>query len=182
MRGGSRRSRWRAHTRSWGRDAEGRGGPRFWGGRELPPERGRGRDGAEGRFILTIPGKIHREFRGRLEVRGHEGGLAAIVEMDRETAVASIIAAESPGSPREAQKAQAVLARSFLAAAHGRHAGFDFCDTTHCQYLRDAPSAGTVAARAQRDTRGLVLSYEGRVIAALYSGNCGGHTRTLVDA
>jgi peptidoglycan hydrolase-like amidase len=115
-------------------------------------------------------------------VRAQEGGLAAIVEMDRETAVASIIAAESPGSPREAQKAQAVLARSFLTAAHGRHAGFDFCDTTHCQYLRDVPAAASVAARAQRDTRGLVLSYEGRVIAALYSGNCGGHTRTLAEA
>src|SRR5260370_10001 len=128
-----------------------------------------GWDGTEERFSVSVPGKIRRELRGRLEVRVQEGSLAAIVEMDRETAVASIVAAESPGSPREAQKAQAVLARSFLAAARSRHQGFDFCDTTHCQYLRDAPAAGTVAARAQRDTRGLVLAYEGRVIAALYS-------------
>jgi stage II sporulation protein D len=103
--------------------------------------------------------------------------------MDRENAAASIVAAESPpGAHLEACKAQAVVARSFLVAARGRHEGFDFCDTTHCQFLREAPAPGSKAAQAAEETRDLVVAYQGRAIAALYSANCGGKTRTLEDA
>lgn len=142
-----------------------------------------GRGDTETVFLLSVPGKIRREFRGRLEVREQEGHLLAIVKMDRENAVASIVAAESPpGAPLEALKAQAVVARSFLMAAHGRHDGFDFCDTTHCQFLREAPPAGSLAAKATQETRDLVVAYQGRAIAALYSANCGGKTRSLEEA
>ena len=141
-----------------------------------------GRDGSDARFVLSVPGKIERQYRGKLEVRESNGHLTAIVEMDLETAVASIVAAESPGSPMEARKAQAVVARSFLVAARGRHTGFDFCDTTHCQFLRGVPAVGTGAQRVQAATRGMVVKYEGSVVPALYSANCGGHTRTLEEA
>jgi|SRR5579872_2617524 len=145
------------------------------------------RNGAEAAFILSVPGpggkpRIRREFRGRLTVREEDGHLTAIVEMDRETAVASIVAGENPGSPLEAQKAQAVVSRSYLIAAAPRHDGFDFCDTTHCQYLREPPAAGGAARRAQEATKGLALTYQGRAIMALYSANCGGHTQTPADA
>lgn len=141
-----------------------------------------GRDGADASFVLSVPGRIERQYRGRLEVRESSGHLIPIVEMDLETAVASIVAAESPGAPVETRKAQAVVARSFLVAARGRHNGFDFCDTTHCQFLRGVPAAGTGAQKAQTATRGMVVKYEGRAIAALYSADCGGHTRTLQEA
>jgi peptidoglycan hydrolase-like amidase len=142
-----------------------------------------GRDGAPVRFSLSVPGKIRREFFGTLEIRAANGHLLAIVSMDRETAVGSIVAAESSqNAPMEAAKAQAVVARSFLMAARGRHDGFDFCDTTHCQFLREPVSAESAAGRAQAATAGLALTYEGRPIAALYSANCGGHTRTLEEA
>jgi peptidoglycan hydrolase-like amidase len=142
-----------------------------------------GRDGSQAAFILSIPGKIRREFHGQLEVRELNGHLQAIVSMDLENAVASIVAAESPpGAPLEARKAQAVVARSFLIAARGRHQGFDFCDTTHCQFLRDAPPARSLAAKAAEETRDLIVAYQGRPVAALYSANCGGRTRTLEDA
>src|SRR5260221_14104859 len=95
--------------------------------------------------------------------------------MDVETAVASIVGAESPPhAPMEALKAQAVAARSFLAAGKGRHSGFDFCDTTHCQFLRQPPAADSPAAQATSATRGLVLAYKGRGFAAMYSASCGG--------
>ncbi|MBZ5605798.1 MAG: hypothetical protein LAO79_26155 [Acidobacteriia bacterium] len=140
------------------------------------------RNGAEAAFILSVPGKIQREFRGRLTVREENGHLLPIVEMERETAVASIVNAEAPGSPFEAQKAQAVVSRSFLVATRGRHQGFDFCDTTHCQYLREPPPAGSPPRRAQEATKGLVLTYQGHAIVALYSADCGGHTRTAEEA
>ena len=142
-----------------------------------------GRDGADTSFILTIPGKIRREFHGRLEVRIESGALLSIVTMDREVAVASIVAAESPpAAPLEARKAQAVVARSFLAAAHHRHQGFDFCDTTHCQFLREPPPSASVNAQAAEATRDLTVVYQGHVVPALYSANCGGQTRTLEEA
>jgi peptidoglycan hydrolase-like amidase len=141
------------------------------------------RDGSTVRFVLSVPGKISREYFGRLEIRPHDGELLAIVEMDREIAVASIVQAESPpGAPMEALKAQAVVARSFIAGSRPRHEGFEFCDTTHCQFLREPARARSAAEQAATATRGRVLQYEGRTIPALYSANCGGHTRTLADA
>jgi len=97
------------------------------------------RDGSPVPFELAVPGKLRRVYRGRLTLTAHNGVLLAVVSMDRETAVASIVAAEMPASaPLEALKAQAVVARSFLVAG-GRHVGYDFCDTTHCQFLRSRP-------------------------------------------
>jgi peptidoglycan hydrolase-like amidase len=142
-----------------------------------------GRNGSDAKFILSIPGKIRREFQGRLEIRAEAGHLQAIVTMERETAVASIVAAESPPSATlEARKAQAVVARSFLAAARGRHEGFDFCDTTHCQFLRAPPAPGSINAKAVDETRDLIIAYQGRIVPALYSANCGGKTRSLEEA
>src|SRR5207244_1728332 len=43
-------------------------------------------------------------------------------------------------------------------------------------------AAGSIADRAMQQTRGLVIAYQGQPIAALYSANCGGHTRTLAEA
>jgi peptidoglycan hydrolase-like amidase len=142
-----------------------------------------GRDGREAVFVLSIPDKIRREFHGTLEIRRDGSHLEAIVEMNQEVAVASIVAAEGgDATPFEARKAQAVVARSFLTAGHGRHRDFDFCDTTHCQFLREPPLESSAAFRAAADTRGQVLMYDGHVIAALYSADCGGHTRALRDS
>jgi peptidoglycan hydrolase-like amidase len=131
-------------------------------------------------FTLRIPGRIERRFRGRLDLIRDHDEVVPVVTMDLETAVASIVAAESPpGAGIESLRAQAVVARSFLLAAHGRHAHADFCDTTHCQFLREPPLDGSPADKAARTTAGMVLQYEGRVIEALYSADCGGRTRTL---
>jgi stage II sporulation protein D len=103
--------------------------------------------------------------------------------MALEAAVASVVAAEqAEQTPLEALKAQAVAARSYFVAGRGRHTDFDFCDTTHCQFLRELPACDRPAARAARETAGLVLTYRGTPVAALYSASCGGRTRSLVEA
>jgi len=130
-------------------------------------------------FVLAVPEKIRRRYHGTLEIRPSAGSLTAIVTMDRETAVASVVVAESmPETPLEALKAQAVATRSYLVASRGRHHEFDFCDTTHCQFLRNPPPANSAAARATAATRGLVLAYNLRPIAAMYTRSCSGNTRT----
>ena len=133
-------------------------------------------------FRLAVPGRIERRYRGTLEVAPRKRELEAVVVMDREVAVASAVAAESPpGAPMEALKAQAVVTRSYYAAARGRHARFDFCDTTHCQFLRQPPGPGDPAWLAAQSTRGWVLAYGGATVPALYSARCGGRTHTLAE-
>ena len=135
-------------------------------------------------FILAVPGKIVRRYRGTLQLKpaSGAGGLVAVVDMDLETAVASVVAAEGlPGAPLEALKAQAVAARSYFVAGKGRHSEFDFCDTTHCQFLREPPAPGSASAEAAFATRGLVMVFESQPFAAMYTRSCSGRTRTPVE-
>jgi len=139
------------------------------------------RDGGPVRFRLSISGKISRIYEGKLSVTAHHGVLTATISMDREKAVASIVAAEMPtDAPLEALRAQAVVTRSFLAAGP-RHRDFDFCDTTHCQFLRSPDDVSARVAQAVASTRSLVLSWHNQTIPALYSSRCGGQTRSLAD-
>lgn len=133
-------------------------------------------------FVARIPGKIARRYSGKLEIRPNARELIVVVVMAMETAVASVVAAESPPhAPIEALKAQAVATRSFLIAGKGRHHRFDFCDTTHCQFLRGPPGPASAAFQAATATRGLLLAYKGEAFAAMYSASCGGRTHTLAD-
>jgi stage II sporulation protein D len=141
-------------------------------------------DGASGatEFMASVPGKIARRYAGKLEIRANARELIVVVAMPMETAVASVVAAESPAhAPMEALKAQAVATRSFFMAGKGRHHNFDFCDTTHCQFLRAPPGPATAAFQAPAATHGLVLVYKDQVFAAMYSASCGGRTHTLAD-
>ncbi|HSA92095.1 MAG TPA: SpoIID/LytB domain-containing protein [Terriglobales bacterium] len=152
-------------------------------GRRLVGKVLRARSPDAGEFQLAVPNKIERHYRGSLGVTASGGSLQPVITMDVETAVASAVAAESPpGAPLEALRAQAVVARSYYVAGRGRHSGFDFCDTTHCQFLRHPPEEDDPAWLATAATRGLVLSYQGEVLPALYSASCGGRTLTLAEA
>lgn len=135
-------------------------------------------------FTLAVPGKISRHYRGALELKPASRVLTAVVTMDLETAVASVVAAEGTvDAPSEALKALAVAARSYFVAGKGRHRDFDFCDTTHhCQFLREPPASTGPAAQAVSATRGLVITYQSahqsQPIAAMYTRSCSGRTRT----
>jgi stage II sporulation protein D len=114
-------------------------------------------------------------------------GASPIVTLPLEEYVAGAVRAEVLPSTLRARSAsaaldaQAVVSRTYAAANLGRHAaeGYDLCDTTHCQVYRSAPpgdAQGDAAARAVWATRGMVLTYGGRVIQALFHADCGGHT------
>jgi stage II sporulation protein D len=141
-----------------------------------------GREDGPVDFVLAVPNKITRRYRGTLQIIPSAENLFAVVTMDRETAVASIVAAETtPDTPPEALKAQAIATRSILVAGRGRHRDFDFCDTTHCQFLREPPSPGSVVANAVAATRDLVLAYGSHPFAAMYTRSCSGSTRTPAE-
>ncbi len=138
-------------------------------------------------FELSLPGKINRVVRGRIIVVARHGPMRITLTTDRESAVASMVAAELGSGARQAEalKALAVVARTFLISQRARHAGegFDFCDTTHCQLYRGEDDLATEASRlavraAVAQTAQEVLSYDGRAIEGYYSAVCGGLSNT----
>jgi peptidoglycan hydrolase-like amidase len=140
------------------------------------------RGGGPVTVTLAVPGKISRQYRGTLTVQASAAELTPILTMDLETAVASAVAAESaPNTPQEALKAQAVVARSYYAAGSGRHQAYDFCDLTHCQVLREPPAANSPAAQAVAATSGLVIAYQEKPIATMFTRSCSGRTRTPAE-
>lgn len=140
------------------------------------------RENGPATFNLTVPGRIRRHYRGTLEVKLAAGTLSPVVTMDLESAVSSVVAAESTQeTPSEALKSLAVAARSYFVAGKGRHQDFDFCDTTHCQFLREIPADNSAAAQAAFATRGLVIAYQSQPIAAMYTRSCSGGTRVPAE-
>jgi stage II sporulation protein D len=138
-----------------------------------------GRNGEPIDFVLAIPGKITRRYHGTLEIKTDSESLIPTVSMDLEIAVASVVAAESaPDTPVEALKAQAIATRSYFVSGRGRHRDFDFCDTTHCQFLREPSPAGSKVMQAVIETRQMILAYNSKPFAAVYTRSCAGRTRT----
>jgi hypothetical protein len=138
-------------------------------------------------LTLTVPQKLTRTYTGALTLTARSNELLPVITMATETAVASIVAAESPANaPLESLKAQAIASRSFLLATPAPHAEMDACDTTHCQFLREPPPPTSLAARATRATQGVVLTWRPdpsaapAIVRAMYSRSCG--PRTVVPA
>jgi len=116
-------------------------------------------------------------MRGTLEISAQDGILRIIASMPVEDYVADVLQGETAGNmPAEALKAMAVAIRSYTTRFRERHKeeGFDFCDTTHCQYLRLEPQPAVLAAVKQ--TAGELLWDRGTPLAAYYHKDCGGRT------
>src|SRR6185369_4252020 len=137
---------------------------------------------------LNLPGKIKRAVRGELLIdtgSGGRGPLRIVLTTDREAAVSSVVAAETSQRKTEALKALAVVVRTFMFAHPGRHSseGYDFCDTTHCQFYRGEQAlsdlgASTEIEEAVEATKGEVLGFKGRTVEGYYTASCGGMTVT----
>jgi hypothetical protein len=134
--------------------------------------------------LLEVPNVLRRAYFGRFEIFSDGEQLIPVIEMDCETATASVVEGELPTSvaPPEALAAQAVVSRSVVCAGTRPHHEFaDFCDTTHCQFLRSPAAEGSKAAEATRRTEGCVLFDRGNILAARYSAACGGSTDALLE-
>lgn len=111
------------------------------------------------------------------------GHLLVTVTLPLEEYVAAVLQAESGGfENEEAQKAMAVVARTYALRFLGQHAkdGFDFCDTTHCQVFgwKSAPPSVRSAVDA---TTSETLRYAGKLVEAYYHQNCGGTTTAAAE-
>ena len=78
----------------------------------------------------------------------------------------------------EALKAQAIAARTYAFRNLGqfRVEGFDICPGPACQAYLGYSGEETLSTQAVEQTSGLVMTYGGRLVDALYTATCGGET------
>lgn len=121
-----------------------------------------------------------RSYLGSIEINTSDIGINVINVISLEEYLYSVVPSEMPHHwPKEALKAQAVTARTEAMAKLGRHKneGFDFCSEVHCQVCRGVEQEIEVTSQAVDETRGIIMTYSGKPVDALYSSNCGGHTQ-----
>ncbi len=126
-------------------------------------------------------GEEDRQYRGDIEVTLN---LNIINIIRIEEYLYSVLPSEMYSSwPMEALKAQAVVARcealykQQYVKPHAKY-GYDLCDSQHCQMYRGVMFETERASQAVDATRGEILKYNGKIVHAFYSSNCGGHTQS----
>ena len=123
-----------------------------------------------------------RAYRGALEVFGNARHTLTVVnELPLEEYLRGVVPNElSPTTfgQIEALKAQAVAARTYIQRNLGQYKneGYDICATDACQVYFGAQTEDPLATQAVVETRGVVATYDGKPINALYSSTCGGRT------
>lgn len=130
----------------------------------------------------TSPGFVSAKskwYRGIIMIQNKNGKLTVINNVPLEDYIKGVVPSEMPSSwELEAHKAQAIAARSYALANLGKRAryGYDLKDTPEDQAYGGASreTAGTNYAVDQ--TKGIVLTYNMKVITAYYSASAGGQT------
>ncbi|MCA1630096.1 MAG: SpoIID/LytB domain-containing protein, partial [Acidobacteria bacterium] len=126
-----------------------------------------------------------KPYRGRIEVFTNLNGALTVVNVVAlEDYVRGVVPNESSpggfgGGPAiESLKAQAVAARTYAVSNRGQFAaaGFDVLPTTRSQVYGGMATEHQLSSRAVEETRGVVATYRGQPINALYTSTCGGHT------
>jgi peptidoglycan hydrolase-like amidase len=123
-----------------------------------------------------------RAYRGALEVFGNSRRTLTVVnELPLEDYLRGVVPNElNPAAfgQMEALKAQAVAARTYIQRNLGQYSreGYDVCATDTCQVYFGEKTEDPLATQAVMETRGVVATYDGKPINALYSSTCGGRT------
>jgi peptidoglycan hydrolase-like amidase len=126
----------------------------------------------------------NRRYRGSIAVFGNSRNTFTVVnELTMEDYLLGVVPNElSPTTfgELEALKAQAVAARTYILRNLGQYKdeGYDICATDMCQVYFGAGTEDPLATRAVADTRGMIATYGGQPINALYSSTCGGRTES----
>ena len=135
--------------------------------------------------IVTIAGA---RYRGAAEVIANSlGGVAGVNELPIDEYLYGVVPRElGPiAYPEiEAQKAQAIAARTYAMSGLGKRSadGYDLRATTDDQVYGGYAAEHPISNAAVEATRGIVLMYNGRLISALYSSASGGHTANNEEA
>jgi len=120
-----------------------------------------------------------RWYRGNLVVNAKDGKVTVINDIDMENYLLGVVPSEMPSKWNiEAHKAQAIAARSYAIANMGKRksAGYDLKDTPEDQAYGGASAEYPRTTRAVQETKGIVITYNKKIIPAYYHASSGGHT------
>jgi stage II sporulation protein D len=136
---------------------------------------------AAGNGTIAIAG--YGTYRGALETvptESQAGSLNVVNALAVDAYVKGVIPNESPPSwPLAELKAQAVASRSFALTAGVGGNGFDLYADTRSQVYKGLESEYTSSNEAAEQTRGQVLTYNGKIAETLFSACSGGHTESI---
>jgi len=133
---------------------------------------------AEDGWPIVVDG---RGYHGRLHVRVAGEEVLVINQLNLESYLKGVVPAEMGPTqfPQlDALKAQSVAARTYAIAHLGdaETEGYDLCATPACQVYAGADAQHPLSDRAVDETAGLIATYGGEPIDAMYTSTCGGHT------
>jgi stage II sporulation protein D len=115
-------------------------------------------------------------YRGALVARNDDGSLLVINQLGLEGYVKGVVPNEVPSSwPKQALRAQAVVARSY-GVATSRGGAFDHYADTRSQVYGGRSSETSATNAAVAKTRREVVKYRGRVAVTYYFSTSGGKT------
>jgi stage II sporulation protein D len=120
-----------------------------------------------------------KPFRGKIEVFANTRGALTVVNViGLEDYIRGVVPNELSYPAIEALKAQAIAARTYALKNRGQFAfdGYDLLPTTRSQVYRGLSSETPLTSRAVEETRGMIATYNGEPINALYTSTCGGRT------
>jgi len=118
-----------------------------------------------------------RQYRGDLEILKTEKGFQIINHLKIEDYLRGVLAAEMYYYwPKEALKAQAVAARTYSLYSLKSPENYDLRACSLAQNYKGISEETSSTDRVVKETKELVLSYQGALLPAYYSSTCGGYT------
>ena len=132
------------------------------------------------KIIVIINGQKYR-YRGNMEINidKEHGKLNAINIIGIEEYLYGVLKKEiSPRWPAEALKAQAVAARTFAIFNMNKYIdkGYNICASTNSQAYGGVNHEDSLTNKAVDETRGVIITYKGKPINAVYHSDSGGYT------
>ncbi len=128
----------------------------------------------------NVPVKLNgKSYRGKIEVFvNSRGSLTVVNVVPLEQYLLGVVPSELGLPSLEAQKAQAVAARTYAVANINGFAtqGFDLLPTIRSQVYKGVSIETAMGTQAVTQTKGIVATYKGKPINALYTSTCGGRT------
>ncbi|MBB6729342.1 SpoIID/LytB domain-containing protein [Cohnella zeiphila] len=126
---------------------------------------------------IQVLERSKRSYRGSMEISVLNKHLALVNELPLDEYLYSVVGSEVIGSwPAETLKAQAVAARSYALSLTDGFKIADVVDTTLSQTYNGIGGENDPSIAAVKATAGEVMTYQGKIIDAVFSSNAGGVT------
>lgn len=127
---------------------------------------------------------LGKSYRGRFQVSAQNGAMVILNVVPLEEYLYGVVPEEAvPSWPKAALEAQAVAARTYALHTMEENKGkpYDISTTTNHQVYKGANSEYDSTTRAVNATRGIIMTYGGHPINALFHSDGGGYTESSVN-